>query len=123
MRALDTFTPEGQEGSSGCASAHYFASRGDGVFANAFYEQGVRFLDLSDPADIRQIGWYRPADANVWAPYWHKGHVFVADFTRGVDIVAFSGSARSRTVRAPARAATRRGAFDRAWAGGLCPLP
>ena len=123
MRALDTFTPEGAEGSSGCASAHYFDSRGDGVFANSFYEQGVRFLDLSDPADIRQIGWYRPADANVWAPYWHKGYVFVADFTRGVDVLRFSGSAASPTRRAPALTPKRRASFDPAWLGGLCPLP
>ena len=123
MRALDTFTPEGAEGSTGCASAHYFASRGDGVFANSFYEQGVRFLDVSDPADIRQIGWYRPADANVWAPYWHKGHVFVADFTRGVDVLKFSGGASSRTLRAPARRVRPRAEFSRRWLGGLCPLP
>ena len=83
------------------------------VFANSFYEQGVRFLDLTDPADIRQIGWYRPGDANVWAPCWHKGHVFVADFTRGVDVLKFSGSAASRTVRAPARRVQRRTEFSR----------
>jgi hypothetical protein len=102
MRALDTWTPEGAEGSSGCASAHYFSSRGDGVFANAFYEQGVRFLDVSKPTDIRQIGWYRPSDANTWAAYWHDGHVFVADLQRGVEVLRFSGRAgRGRPVRAP----------------------
>ena len=91
MKVLDTWTPEKQEGSTGCASAHYFDSRGDGLFANAFYEQGVRVLDLSDPRDIRQVGWYRPSDANAFAPYWYKGHLFVADFTRGVDILKFKG--------------------------------
>ena len=53
MRALDTFTPEGQEGGDSCASAHYFAARSDGVFANAFYESGLRFLDVSRPWNIR----------------------------------------------------------------------
>jgi hypothetical protein len=124
MRVFDTWTPEKQEGSSGCASAHYFAARGDGITANSFYEQGVRFLDVSDPRDIRQVGWYRPADANVWAPYWHKGFVVVADFTRGVDILKFNGGKRSRTVKAPAvgnRASSNK--FDRGYLGGLCPLP
>jgi hypothetical protein len=127
MKALDTWTPEGQEGASGCASAHYFSSRGDGIFANAFYEQGVRFLDVSDAADIRQVGWYRPADANTWAAYWHEGLVFVADFTRGVDVLSFKGSPRSKTVRAPRQARSAGAAagalrFDRSAFGGLCPL-
>jgi hypothetical protein len=125
MKVFDTWTPERQEGSDGCASAHYFATRGDGITANAFYEQGVRFLDVSDPRDIRQVGWYRPGDANVFAPYWHKGYVFVADFTRGVDILTFSGSKRSKTRRAPVVTAPKRDGlrFDRHVLGGLCPLP
>ena len=123
MKALDTWTPESAEGSSGCASAHYFDSRGDGIFANAFYEQGVRFLDISDPTDIRQVGWYRAADANVWAPYWHKGYLFVADFTRGVDILKFKGSTRSATRTAPVRNVVKGSAFDPQYLGGLCPLP
>jgi hypothetical protein len=122
MKALDTWTPEGQDGSSGCASAHYFSLRSDHVSANSFYEQGVRFLDVSDPRNIRQVGWYRPDDANVWAPYWHKGYVFVADFTRGVDVLHFAGSRRSRTVTAPAVARTASLRFDRAQFAGLCPL-
>src|SRR4029077_5645108 len=58
MRVLDTWTPEGQDGSTGCDSSHYFASRGDGITANAFYSQGVRFLDTSDPTDIREGGYW-----------------------------------------------------------------
>ena len=122
MQTLDTWTPEGQEGASACTSAHYFSSRGDGIFANAFYEQGVRFLDVSDPRDIRQVGWWRPGDANTWAAYWHKGHVFVADFTRGVEVLRFAGSAgRARTRTAPSltRTVTRRMDPD---LGYLCPL-
>jgi hypothetical protein len=124
MKALDTWTPENAEGASGCASAHYFTSRGDGIFANAFYEQGVRFLDVSDPRDIRQVGWYRPADSNTWAAYWRDGLTYVADFTRGVDILKFSGSPRSKAVRAPAlpERPAERFHFDRAAFGGLCPV-
>jgi hypothetical protein len=125
MKVLDTWTPESAEGAAGCSSAHYFSSRGDGVFANAFYEQGVRFLDVSDPADIRQIGWYRPGDANTWAAYWRGGLVYVADFNRGVDVLSFAGPAGARTARAPARSAPQAEVFhfDRAAFGGLCPLP
>jgi hypothetical protein len=122
MRVLDTWTPERQEGSSGCASAHYFTSRGDGIFVNAFYEQGVRFLDVSNPRDIRQIGWYRPADADTWAAYWHGGLVYVADFQRGVDVLRFGGAPGDRSrVATGLRTPVRFMHMDPA-SGYLCPL-
>ena len=124
MKALDTWTPENQPGSTGCASSHYFTSRGDGITANAFYTQGVRFLDTSDPTDIRQVGYFVNSDSDTWAAYWHSGYVFVADFQRGVDILKFDGHAgTSPTVRAP-RVRTQAPAlhFSRSVFGGLCPL-
>jgi len=125
MKVLDTWTPEGQAGASACASSHYFASRGDGITANAFYEQGVRFLDSSDAGDIRQIGFFRETDSNTWAAYWHKGNVFVADFARGIDVLSFDGApARAQTVRVPQAATTARSGlrFAPSSFGGLCPL-
>ena len=127
MRVLDTWTPEKAEGASGCDSAHYFTSRGDGITANAFYTQGVRFLDTSDPRDIRQVGYWAPPESETWAAYWHKGVVYVADVVRGVEVLRFSGRAgRSATVRAPTTggsAAKRHGLrFSRDTFGGLCPL-
>ena len=126
MIVLDTWTPEGQAGSTGCASSHYFASRGDGITANAFYEQGVRFLDSSDPTDIREVGYWVNDDSDTWAAYWHKGLVYVADLQRGVEVLEFKGGPRSRTVRAPGAAppSERRGGLEFAPTsfGGLCPL-
>ena len=124
MQVLDTWTPEKAEGATGCASAHYFASRGDGVLANAFYDQGVRFLDASDPRDIRQIGWWRPAaGVNTWATYWHEGLVFVADQERGIEILRFKGTAgRAKAVRAPALGGLASREMDPDL-GYLCPLP
>ena len=101
MRVLDTWTPQNQPGATGCASAHYLADRGDGVVAYAFYGQGTRFLDVSDPKDIRQIGYYRPDGASTWAPYWHKGYTYIADNSRGVDIIRFTGDAESPIIPEP----------------------
>lgn len=126
MTPLDTWTPEKQPGSTGCASSHYFSSRGDGITANAFYTQGVRFLDTSDPKDIRQVGYFVNSDSDTWAAYWHRGYVFVADFQRGVDVLRFSGTAgRAPTVRAPRIRHVSGGPslrFSRSVFGGLCPL-
>ena len=114
----------GPGGRTGCDSSHYFTSRGDGITANAFYTQGVRFLDTSDPTDIRQVGYFVNADSNTWAAYWHKGYVFVADFRRGVDVLNFDGARRRRRRQG---AGGRGSARDRSCVqphvfGGLCPL-
>jgi hypothetical protein len=121
MRVLDTWTPKNQGGSDGCASAHYFTDRGDGVLAYAFYTQGTRFLDVSNPKDIRQIGYFRPDDANTWAAYWHNGYVFIADNARGVDVVKFNGSAGDQPVTAPAGGAVQTLTFSDTFAY-LCPV-
>ncbi|HEU4425344.1 MAG TPA: hypothetical protein VFR67_22660 [Pilimelia sp.] len=79
----------GQEGSDPASedcSAHYFDVRGK-ILVQSFYAQGTRFIDVSDPSNPTQIAYHRPADARAWAPYWHDGLVYVADNTRGVDIL------------------------------------
>jgi hypothetical protein len=102
LKVLDTWTPEKQPGATGCDSAHYFTDRGDGITANAFYTQGTRFLDVRNPRDIKQVGYFRPDDADTWAAYWRPGgYVFVADFQRGVDILKVGVGKSSRTVTAP----------------------
>jgi hypothetical protein len=125
MKVLDTWTPEGQPGAPDCSvayqSAHYFTDRGDGVLAQAFYQAGVRFLDVSNPRNIRQIGWWRPLDTAAWAPYWHDGVVYVADFSRGIDVLRFTGS-RGHALRAPAVTARAAGLTGDSAFSWLCPV-
>ncbi|HVE64618.1 MAG TPA: hypothetical protein VNB94_12555, partial [Mycobacteriales bacterium] len=103
--------------------------RGDSLLAYSFYGQGTRFLDARNPRDIRQVGYYRPDDANAFASYWHKGYVVIADFTRGIDIVTFASKTKTGgrsalpTVVAPPRRGPAPLAFRMApqWAN-LCPV-
>ena len=127
LRTLSTWTPEGVEGATACASAHYFADRGDGVLAWAFYGQGTRFLDVSNPRRIRQVGYYRPDGASAWAAYFHKGYVYVADNARGIDVLRFAGKGGGKAPTIEAPLLTRdpmplRFTPSRAF-GWLCPTP
>jgi hypothetical protein len=85
-------------------SSHWFEER-DGIAAVGWYEQGVRFLDVRDPGDIRQVGYYLPADGSTWAAYWVPGErdlVYTADATRGIDVLRFTDlQAAAPTVTAP----------------------
>jgi hypothetical protein len=87
-------------------SSHWFDAR-DGIAAVGWYEQGLRFLDYRTPTDIRQVGYYIPADGSTWAAYWSptdpKGEIaYTADAYRGIDVVRIDGGGRTgRKVKAP----------------------
>jgi hypothetical protein len=91
---------------TGLCSAHYFDER-DGLVAGGWYEEGTRFLDVSDPAGIRQVGYWVPTKGETWsvlfAPTDPSGAiVYALDFARGIDVLQFDRS-DDRTRTAPVR--------------------
>ena len=50
-------------------SSHWFEVS-EGLVAVGWYEQGTRFLDVHNPRDIRQVGFYLPANGSTWGAYW-----------------------------------------------------
>jgi hypothetical protein len=92
-------------------SAHYFDVRGK-VVAQGWYEQGTRFLDVSDPADVRQIGYFIPPNSLNWAAYFPPTDlsgsiVYSFDATHGIDVLQLAlpgGKGRNApTVKAAIR--------------------
>lgn len=88
LPVVSEWSPFGKPGSlpnAGC-SAHYFQLR-DGVLAQSYYGQGTHFIDVSDPANPEQVGYFRADGGSNWAPYWNGDVMYIADGRRGVDIV------------------------------------
>jgi hypothetical protein len=95
------YTAWGQEGSdttNASCSAHWFTVNGN-IVAQAWYAQGTRFIDVSDPEHPKQVGYFRVprgtagvTAGSASAPYWHNGLVYVADYNRGVDVLRFDGT-------------------------------
>jgi hypothetical protein len=89
-------------------SAHYFDIHGR-VVAQAWYQQGVRFLDVTDPSNVRQVGYYIPTDSLTWSaafpPTDPSGRtVYVLDYVNGLtvlDVRLPSKLSLAPTVRAP----------------------
>jgi hypothetical protein len=87
-------------------SSHWFDARG-GVAAVGWYEQGVRFLDYRAPSDIRQVGYYIPANGSTWAAYWSPTDptgqtAYTADAYRGIDVLRIDGRGlKAKKVKAP----------------------
>jgi hypothetical protein len=106
LNVVGTWNPWQKEGSrnpsgpfnplADFCSAHYFDVDGSTV-TYAWYGEGTRFLDISNPANPTQFAYWRPDDGIVWASYMHEGYVYTADRTRGVDVLRLtSGAAAAR---------------------------
>jgi hypothetical protein len=83
-------------------SSHWFEVQGD-VAAVGWYEQGTRFLDVHDPSDIRQVGYYLPANGSTWAAYWSptdptRSIVYTADAYLGVQVLRLDRKADLSTM-------------------------
>jgi hypothetical protein len=135
LDVIGTWNPHDQEGTlvneTIYCSAHYFDAQ-DGILAYSWYDQGTRFVDVTDPTNPKQVAYYRPDDGVSWAPYYHKGYVYVADHGRGVDILKLgAGASSGKEVSAPKSSKRHLRLVKRAsrglradpQLGWMCPLP
>jgi hypothetical protein len=139
MQAVGSWAPADNEGTVynlGSCSAHYFDVDRE-IVTYAWYGQGTRILDISNPAKPIQVAYYRPDGGNVWASYNHNGYIYTADAARGVDILklkkgARAASAKAKEVNAPkmskAQVSYLKDVAAKQWVadpttGGLCLLP
>ncbi len=83
-------------------SSHWFTVQGT-TAAVGWYEQGTRFLDVSNPRKITQVGYWLPPNAVTWSATWiTKDIVYTADVGRGIDVLRVGPS--KTAVVAPIRA-------------------
>lgn len=90
----------GTASAAAMCSAHYFDVRGN-LVAQGWYEQGVRFLDVSDSTKVRQIGYFSAPTALNWAAYFAPTDptgeiVYSFDATHGIDVLSFNRPAQGK---------------------------
>ncbi len=85
-------------------SAHYFTFHQDGFVAQGWYQQGTRILDVRDPKDIKQVGYFFTGASETWHAYWVPERdetgaivdeqktdlVYTNDVVRGIDVLRVS---------------------------------
>ncbi|MFN2586734.1 MAG: LVIVD repeat-containing protein [Actinomycetota bacterium] len=79
----------------GCSS-HWLEAHPDfhngGIVAAAFFEHGTRFIDVSSKGKINEVGYFMPHGGSTGASYWITDEiVYSVDYTRGIDILRFTG--------------------------------
>jgi len=114
-------------------SAHWF-DEDRGLIAQGWYDQGIRFLDISDPRDVKQVGYY-VTQGEFWAAYFaptdrERETVYALDIAGGIDVLHIERDGRSASKeRVMTRRQTRALASRRTAAqphpvfGYACPLP
>jgi len=112
VRHLDSWRVEAHPTGGVYCSAHYHDVR-DGLVAQGWYEAGIRFLDVRNPADIRQVGWHVPPGSMHWqalfAPDDPAGEVVYAlDHVRGIDVLRARRAELAPRRRTPPRSGPAR---------------
>ena len=104
LTPLDSFRVERDWSSQLLCSAHWFDAH-DGLIAQGFYEQGVRFVDARRPRHLRQVGYYVNRPGLFWGalfapndPYGET--VYALDHSRGIDVLDLRRG-KLRPVRRP----------------------
>jgi hypothetical protein len=83
----------------GFCSAHWFDYHQSGIVAQGFYQQGLRFIDVRNPRDLKQFGYVTGGATEVWDAYWvpqrdrrgvalrtKTNVVYTTDLVRGLDV-------------------------------------
>ena len=121
---------------SGVCSAHYFDHR-DGLVAEGWYEEGTRFLDVSDPQHIKQVGYWIPAKGETWSAIFSPTDptgqtVYALDVVRGLEVLHIDRGGLKKTTapirrswvsRATKGASFRTGFTRRSRYGYVCRIP
>ena len=63
-----------------------------GLVAQAWYEHGVRMLDIKPDGQIQEVGWYVPLAGSTSGVYWITDRImYTTDYQRSVDILRYTG--------------------------------
>lgn len=66
-------------------SVHYPTADGHHVFIGS-YNAGLQVLDVSDPTEPEQVGYFVAEGTTAWGAYHQDGFVYVGDMSRGLDV-------------------------------------
>ncbi len=107
IKPLDIFQAPNEAGGGlstpigGFCSAHWFDYHQSGIVAQGWYQQGMRLIDVRDPKNIKQFGFFTAGASQVWDAYWVPARnadgtekagrektniVYTADLVRGLDV-------------------------------------
>ena len=78
------------QGGAGACTSHVFEISDDSKrLVISWYTAGTRLLDISDPAAMKELGWFIPEDGDSWSSKFHPRQgswLFSNDINHGFDV-------------------------------------
>jgi hypothetical protein len=85
-----------EEPSAGCTIHVFWQAPDENRLVTAWYGQGTRIVDYSDPTEPKELGHFIPSGSDVWAAKPHRGYIFTGDILRGMDVLRYTGEGGAR---------------------------
>jgi hypothetical protein len=80
-----------------CTSHVFWQAPNENRMTQAFYAQGARVVDFEDPANPKELGWFKAEPSTIyWSAKPHRGYIFATDMERGLDILKYTGEGGAR---------------------------
>jgi hypothetical protein len=85
-----------EEPSAGCTIHVFWQAPDESRLVTAWYGQGVRIVDFSDPANAKELGHFIASGSDVWSAKPHNGYIYAGDILRGLDVFRYTGEGGRR---------------------------
>ena len=80
-----------------CTAHVFWQAPDENRLTIAWYSGGARILDFSDPANVRELGWFKARPSTMyWSAKPHRGYLFATDMDRGLDVLRYTGEEGTR---------------------------
>lgn len=78
-------------GNEWCSVHNYEFIPGTHTLVAGWYAGGMNVIDMSDPANPKEVAYYMEDETSVWGAYWIEGRIWTSDDDRGVDVFEVEG--------------------------------
>ncbi|HUR25427.1 MAG TPA: hypothetical protein VM327_05370 [Candidatus Thermoplasmatota archaeon] len=85
----DSLAASQEAGRPQYCSTHMGEVIDDNRFVIGWYTAGTALVDFTEASDPTTLATWRAQDSNVWEARYARGHIFLADTHRGLDILQF----------------------------------
>jgi hypothetical protein len=98
----------------GYCTAHVFWPAPDqNRLVQAWYTEGARVIDFSDPANPKQLGQFVADKPTMyWSAKPHRGYIFATDMDRGLDVLRYTGEGGAKWPTTAGPAEIQRAGFQ-----------
>lgn len=73
-----------------CTAHNFNFIPGSRTMVVAWIGGGTQVLDVTDPAAVKEVAYYKPDSAVAMSSYWYRGKIYIADWARGLEVLKLS---------------------------------